>query len=94
MRKLFKSALVEGATYDEQRLALLRKYGEPIPNSQDFKILDVDGYNEDLGILLAIEVPVEGAMPTMDEILSAKDGRLHGEDFDVLEPLMSKAIPT
>jgi hypothetical protein len=90
LRTFFKSALAEGTIYDEQRAAMLNKYGEPIPDTNDFKIKNADGYNADLAALLAIEVTVSGAMPTMEEILSAKDGRLHGEDFELLEPLMTQ----
>ena len=91
LRTLFKSALAEGAIYDEQRAALLNKYGTPIPDTSNFKLNDADGYNADLTALHSIEVEIAGAMPSLEEILAAKDGRLHGEDFELLEPLMSVA---
>ena len=88
LRTMVKSSLAECAIYDEQRAAMLNKYGTPIPDSNNFKINVADAYNTGMRELLAIEVELAGAMPTMAEVLDAKDGRLHGEDFELLEPLM------
>ena len=91
LKTLFKAALAEGGIYDTQRLAMLNKYGTPINGSQDFTINDADGYNRDLAELHAIEVDLAGAMPTLDQILGAKDGRLSGADFEALEPLLQSS---
>ena len=91
--KFMEAARKEGAAHDDGRLRLLKKHGTPIEGTQDqFKLVDAEAYNRELDELLAIEVTLPDSPITLAAVLSAKDGTLHAEDWNLLAPFIEGVI--
>jgi hypothetical protein len=93
--KFMEAARKEGAAHDDGRLRLLQKHGTPIEGTQDqFKLVDADAYSRELAELLAIEVDLPNSPITLAAVLAAKDGSLHAEDWNLLEPFIEGVVVT
>ena len=93
--KFMEAARKEGAAHDESRLRLLQKHGTTIEGTENqFKLLDAESYNRELAELLAIEVELPDSPVTLAAVLAAKDGTLHAEDWNLLEPFIEGIVVT